>query len=157
MWIFDGFARVTSSLDSESAVTWIVPTQTTLYVSTEASDDAYIGNLNARPIGVITQYARATRDNTMCVFGINPSNSQVVAIADNRTASALATVGVPSVNGVTTLVTMKEAGMGHTCDVAIAPNAISASAPLVSTPNRIGIFARSASAHFRWAMIVTSP
>ena len=45
----------------------------------------------------------------------------------------------------------------YDCDGSAAVRHLSASSPVRATPDRIGLFTRSASAHFAWAMIVGSP
>jgi len=156
-WSFDGAARVTSSLDEESAVTWVVPAAAQQIVSTSVTPDEYFGNLVARPVGVVSQYRLASRDGTMCVFGINPSNQQVVAIADNRSTTALAAKSCVATVGTTATFRMFEASGKYDCESSQIGTPISTTSSLLSNPNRIGVFARSTSAHFDWVMIVSSP
>ena len=156
-WTFDGTARVTSSLDEESAVTYVVPDAPTHHVSTRVTPDEYFGDLVARPIGVVTQYHKDTRDGTMCVFGINPSNQEVVAIADNRATLALAAKDCDASLGTTADFRMREHAGAYECASSQIITPLTTTSTLLSTPNRIGVFARSTSAHFEWVMIVASP
>jgi hypothetical protein len=45
----------------------------------------------------------------------------------------------------------------YACDGSAAASPLTARSFRAATPNRVGLFTRSASAHFAWAMIVASP
>ena len=155
-WSFaNGQAIVTSSPDELSALTWTIAGQQET-VRTFVTIDALFGNLTARPVGVVHEFAAASADGLMCVFGVNPSNSQVVAIADNRTTAALAssptTATVGSSRG---FASRRDAGAYQCTDTQGAM--LNANSNLASSPNRAGLVSRSVSARFDWVMIVTTP
>lgn len=154
--IANGALHVTGSLDELTAATWIstAPRET---VSTVVRIDAMFGTNNARPVGVIHEYAAATRDGTTCVFGINPSNLEVYAIADNRTTSALVLVGTMASVGTTSRFVSSRTGSLYQCDATRLTMPMMATNNLTSTPNRVGLHARSASATYDWVMVVASP
>jgi Thrombospondin type 3 repeat len=156
-WTFsNGTARVTSSLNALAAVTW-PQTGAKLTVMAHATIDEMFGNLVARPVGVAQNVRLGTADAIMCVFGIDPSNSQVFALADNKTTAALdnepATAGV----GADTTFSFRQTGTSYACDGSGAATTLSATSNLSVTPNQVGVFTRSASATFDWVMIVESP
>ncbi len=151
-----GKLSVTGSIDELTAATWIStsPSET---VSTVVRIDAMFGNNNARPVGVIHEYAKATRDGTTCVFGINPSNLEVYAIADNRTTAGLVLVGTMASVGTTSEFSSTRTGSMYRCDATRLTTPMMATNNLSSTPNRVGLHARSASATYDWVMVVSSP
>jgi hypothetical protein len=124
---------------------------------TRVTVDAYFGNLVARPVGVVHQFNAASSDGTVCVFGINPSNSQVFAIADNKSTSALAAEAAVATVGSSTTFVSSRIDSSYVCDGSAATMPLMTGASLMSNPNRVGLFARSVSASFDWAMVVTSP
>lgn len=154
--ISGGTIRVTGSLDELTAATW-VSTSPSETVSTVVRIDAMFGTNNARPVGVIHEYAKATRDGTTCVFGINPSNLEVYAIADNRTTAGLILVGTTASVGTTSEFVSTRTGSQYRCDATRLTTPMMATNNLSSTPNRVGLHARSASATYDWVMVVSSP
>ena len=155
-WAFtNGQAIVTSSLNEVSAVTWAISGRAET-ARTFVTIDALFGTSVARPVGVVHEFAVATADGLMCVFGVNPSNLQVVAIADNRTTAALAASPTSAMVGSSRGFASRRTNTDYQCTDTLGAS-LAASSTLASTPNRAGLFARSVSARFDWAMVVTSP
>lgn len=154
--IANGRASVRSSLDELGGATWIVSGRSET-VSTRATIDEMFGDLRARPVGVVHELDAPNGEGVMCVFGINPSNLEVYAIANNKNTAALALVPTSATVGSSSTFASRRVGTSYTCDVEHLDTPLVASAPLVSTPNRAGLVVRSASATFDWAMIVSSP
>jgi len=154
-WTFnDGRATVTSSLNALAAVTYVPLGGSKFTVYSVGTIDAMFGSGVARPVGVVQEFQLATSNGIMCVFGIDPSNSQVFALADNATTTALSNEPATASVGTTTTFRFKQVGTTYTCEGSNAAMPLSASSNLAVTPNRIGVFTRSASAHFDWVMIV---
>jgi len=150
-----GHVAVTSSLNEVSGLTWPI-TGGNETVSAHMTIDAMFGNLVARPVGVTHEFNAASADGLMCVFGVNPSNSPVVAIADNKTTTAIAaTATTAMVGSMRTLASRRTASNYFCTDFSGA--SLMASSNLASVPNRVGLFARSVSAHFDWILIIKSP
>jgi hypothetical protein len=158
-WTFSGgAAHVTSTLNELSGLTW-TSTTTSETVSTRVTIDQLYGAGVARPVGVVHQLHEPTDDGLMCVFGINPSNAPVVAIADNATTAALTSTMLPggsvSVGSMSTLTSTRTTN-AYRCISDLAALALTASSPLRSVPNQVGLFTRSAAASFAWVLIVTT-
>ena len=156
-WAFaNGQAKVTGALNSVAVIDAqsIAPSET---VSTHVTIDAMFGNAVARAIGVGQEISADTQDATVCVFGVNPGNNQVYAIADNRTTNAYALQNTTAVVGAQSAFASTRAGTGYSCAVTGLTSPLTGVAPLTTTPNRVGLFARSASASYDWLLIVTSP
>jgi len=154
-WTFTGGrATVTSSLNALAAVTYVPPSGTKFSVFSVGTIDAMFGNGVARPVGVVQEFQLATSNGIMCVFGIDPSNSQVFALADNATTTALTNEPAIASVGTTSTFRFKQVGTTYTCEGSNAAMPLTAVSNLAVTPNRIGVFTRSASAHFDWVMIV---
>ena len=151
-----GKLHVTGSLNSLAGATWIV-TGDGETVSTDATIDQMFGNSVARPVGVVHELDVASRDGTICVFGINPANLQVYALADNRTSTAITLIEVPVAEGDSSTFASSRAGFEYRCIVERLATPMTGMNNLVTTPNRVGLYARSSSATFDWALVVTSP
>jgi hypothetical protein len=156
-WTFtNGAAHVTSSPNEESSLTFPVAGNHET-VHTVAHLDALFGSAVARPIGIAHEVDSSTRDAVVCVFGLDPGDAQIYAIAENRTTAALATLPTPVAVGTTHTLTSLRISTTYQCASEAIGSALTASSPTVSSPNRVGLFARSASASFDWLLIVTSP
>jgi len=154
--ISNGQIHVVGSLNSLAGATWIVTGQRET-VSTNATIDQMFGSGVARPIGVIHEFDAGTTDGTSCVFGINPSDLQVYALADNGSTGALVLVPTPVAVGDSSTFASSRDGIDYSCDAERLAMPMTGTNNLTTTPNRVGLHARSASASFDWAMVVTSP
>lgn len=150
-----GAAQVVSSLNAVGSLTWPI-TGGNETVSAHMTIDTLFGDLVARPVGVAHEVDAAAAEAMTCVFGVNPSNSPVVAIANNKTTAALAATPTTAMVGSTRTLRSRRTGTSYAC-TDFSGAALMAAAPLVSVPNRVGLFARSVSAHFDWVMIIKSP
>jgi hypothetical protein len=156
-WTFaNGRASVRSSIDELGGATWVSSSRSET-VSTRATIDELFGDLRARPAGVIHRFDATNAEGVMCVFGVNPSNDEVYAIANNKDTAALALVATSATVGSSSTFASRRDATSYTCDVEHLPDPMTATAPLMSTPNRVGLFVRSTSATFDWVMIVSSP
>ncbi len=150
-----GTAKVASALNSLGGLTWPI-TGNLETVSTHVTIDTLFGDLVARPVGVVHQFNGPAADGLMCVFGVNPSNQPVVAIADNKTTTAI--TASPTTANVGTAKTLRSRRTGTSYQCAdFEGAALTATSALDVAPNRVGLFARSVSAHFDWVMIIKSP
>lgn len=158
-WVFkDDQARVASQEDALSAVTWPVTTAGRHTIAASGTIDALFGTDKPRPVGVVQQLDVSTDDGFLCVFGVNPSNSPVFAIANNRTDEAKdAVMAVASVGSTSTFALTETIPGTYRCAGSAAREPLMADSSLASDPNRLGLFTSSASAHFTWAMIIASP
>jgi hypothetical protein len=159
-WSFSGGAAISSSsLDAVSAVTWTVAdARRGTTVTALGTIDASFGDNVARPIGVVQQFHQASVvDGILCVFGLNPSNAEVFALADNARTDSFDFERTPAGTGAMSTFVLNRSGIMYRCNGSTSPRELMASTALMSAPNRIGVFTRSASAHFAWVMIVTSP
>jgi hypothetical protein len=157
-WTFTGgAAAVRSSLNAVAAVTWTVPAAGRKTVAARATIDELFGSSVVRPVGVVQQFDRASGDGLLCVFGLDTSNRQMFSLADNRTAVALDAEPAVAGPGATSTFTLTRSGPDFRCDGSASDRELTTSSSLSLMPDRIGIFTRSASAHFAWVMIVTSP
>lgn len=147
---------VTGSLDSLAGATWIA-TGDAETVSTSVTIDAMFGNNVARPIGVVHEFDATTRDGTTCVFGINPQNLEVYALADNGSTGAIVLVQAPVAVGDSSTFASSRSGIDYSCTAGPLASPMTGRNNLITTPNRVGLHARSSSATFAWAMVVTSP
>ena len=155
-WTFSGGqAHVVSSLDALSALTWTL-TGGDETVSARGTIDAMFGNLVARPVGVIHYFNLPTADGVMCVFGVNPSNSQIYAIADNRTTAALATAPTTAMVGTTSSFESHRVSTDYSCDSDRLTGPLTITFDVGQPINRAGLFTRSASASFDWVLVVES-
>lgn len=150
-----GQIHVTGALNSEAAATWPV-TGARETVSTHVTIDAMFGTGVARPIGVVHQYNEPTSDGIMCVFGINPSDLEVFAIASNATTSALQLVGTTAMVGSSATFSSTRTDTAYRCAATGLATPMMASDALASPANNVGLFARSSSASYDWVLIVTS-
>jgi hypothetical protein len=156
-WTFmGGQAHGRAPLDELAAATVEIMGQAET-VSTDVTIDALHGDLVARPVGLVHRFSAASSDGVICVFGINPFNSQVYAIADNRTTTALASQPGVATVGTRTDLRSNRADTLYQCDSPALTSALGASSTLPTAPNRVGLFTRSADASFNWLMVVTSP
>lgn len=151
-----GKLHVVGNLNSLAGATWISNAERET-VSTNATIDEMFGSNVARPIGVVHQFDAGTADGTTCVFGINPSNLQVYALADNGSTGAIVLVQVPVAVGDSSTFASRRDGIEYSCLAERLTTPMTGTNNLFSTPNRVGLHARSASATFDWAMVVTSP
>lgn len=151
-----GSIHVVGSLNSLAGATWEVAGGKET-VSTDATIDAMFGMGVARPIGVVHRFDAQTTDGTTCVFGINPSDLQVYALADNGSTGAIVLMQVPVAVGDSSLFASSRDGANYSCAVERLALPMRGVNNLTTTPNRVGLHARSASASFAWAMVVTSP
>lgn len=151
-----GQAHVVGSLNELAGATWSIAGGRET-VSTRATLDAVFGTSVARPVGVVHEFNAPTGDGTTCVFGINPSNLQVCALANNGTTGAIVLRNTPVAVGDTMRMTSQRQGTSYDCrcDALAAP--LQGTNALMITPNRVGLHARSVSASFDWVMVVTSP
>lgn len=155
-WMFmSGAALSASRLAAISAVTWIVPDAGQQTVTALGTLDIAFGDRVARPVGVVQQFNAATADGLTCVFGINPANQQVFAVADNRNNQALDDIPAVAGEGATSTFILTQTGTSYRCSGSAATRELRASLALPG-PNRLGVFTKSASAHFAWVMIVSS-
>jgi hypothetical protein len=156
VWTFaNGTAVVTSAIDRVSALTWPIAARMET-VSTFVTIDSLHGDLTARPVGVIHQFEAGTPEGITCVFGVNPSNAQVVAIASIRNSSALTTFPTTANVGSSRGFTSQRDANAYKCNDTQGAS-LRASSALTSNPDRVGLFSRSVSARFDWVMIVASP
>jgi hypothetical protein len=156
-WTFaGGRAHVVSSLNALAAATWTV-TGASETVSARGTIDAMFGDLVARPIGVTHFFNQPTADGVMCVFGVNPSNAQIYAIADNRTTTALAAAATTAMVGTTSSFISQRRGIGYLCNSDRLITPLSTSWDVGQPIDRVGLFTRSASASYDWVMVVQSP
>jgi hypothetical protein len=157
-WTFaNGRATVTGSLNELTAATTVsaTPSET---VSTRVTIGEMFGSDVARPIGVVHEFNKPTLDGIMCVFGLDPSNAQVYALASNATTGVLlpSVPTIASVGTSSTFSSLREAN-DYACSAQRLTTPLKASSNVTSNPNRVGLFSRSASASFDWLMVVTSP
>ena len=150
-----GTAKIASSLNSLGGLTWPI-TGNIETVATHVTIDALFGNLVARPVGVVHEFDGPAAEGLMCVFGVNPSNQAVVAIADNKTTAALTSAPTTATVGTAKTLRSRRTSTSYQCTDFEGAMLMSTSG-LVSAPNRVGLYARSVSAHFDWVMIIKSP
>jgi hypothetical protein len=156
-WTFDGgAAKVASALNVDAAVSWALG-GSNLTVTAVGTIDANFGDLVPRPVGVAAQIQIATSGGILCAFGTDPSNQEVFALVDNAASAALDKIPATASVGTTSTFRLRQVGTSYTCDGSHASRPLGANSPVASMPNRVGVFTRSASAHFGWVMIVASP
>jgi hypothetical protein len=161
-WAFAGSVAMSfSSPDEVSAITWEIPGGGRLTVAAKAEIVEMFGRDVARPVGVVQQFRDGRPagpiDGLVCVFGINPSNNEVFAIADNARTEALDDEAADAnVGSTSTFFLTRPDTTSYRCNGSAVTSPLMASSPLSFNPNKVGIFTRSASADFDWAMIISS-
>jgi hypothetical protein len=156
-WSFtNGQAHSFGVLNQLAAITMPV-TGTRETALTHATIDELLGTGVSRPVGVVHQFFGPSFDGMICVFGVNPSDTEVYAYADNASDLALDTRTTSAHAGSESSFASSRVGTSYTCDVSNIPVPLSATNSLALPVNRVGIFERSASASYDWMMIVTSP
>ncbi|MCX5743087.1 MAG: thrombospondin type 3 repeat-containing protein [Proteobacteria bacterium] len=158
-WTFaGGQAIVTSTLQSRGALTIVsAPPIESETVSTRVTIDALIGTSVPRPVGVGHQLDVATGAGITCVFGIDPSNTEIFTIADNGASAALVSEPAAANVGDTTSFVSTRVGTNYHCDGSAATTPLDVQAGATAAVNRVGLFTRSVSARFDYVMVVTSP
>jgi Thrombospondin type 3 repeat len=151
-----GKAHVTGGDMSLTAATWPV-TGMRETVSTQVVIDRLFGDRVARPVGVVHQFDGAAREGTECVFGINPANEEIYAIANNFSTAALRIAPTNANVGDSSWFASSRDQIDYSCDAERLVTPLTASNNLFSSPNRVGLFARNVSATYDWLLIVTSP
>ena len=156
-WTFSGGqAHSVGAMNSSAAIT-VATTGGRESSITNVTIDALFGNSVSHPSGVVNMYNAAMNEGIVCVFGVDPGNNEVYAIANINTDAALANQLTNANVGDTTFLQSNRNGTGYTCSASNLAIPLSASAPLVSTPNRVGIYESNSSATFDWMMVVTTP
>ncbi|MBL0218169.1 MAG: hypothetical protein IPQ07_30340 [Myxococcales bacterium] len=150
-----GTAKIASSLNSLGGLTWPISGNLETVV-THVTIDALFGDMIARPVGVVHEFDGPAAEGLMCVFGVNPSNQPVVAIADNKTTTAITSTPTTATIGTAKTLRSRRTSTSYQC-TDFEGAALTASSGLDVAPNRVGLFARSVSAHFDWVMIIKSP
>ncbi len=151
-----GKIHVTGSLNSLAAATWINSGPETEVISTHVTLDAMFGTGVARPVGVVHHFDAESAEGTACVFGLNPLDVEVYALADNASTGAIALVPTEANVGDTSSFTSLRSGTDYSCDAERLADPMTGTNTLPVT-NRSGLFARSASASFDWVMVVRFP
>jgi hypothetical protein len=154
--ISGGQIHVTGSLDSLAAATWTNSGAGPEVVSTHVTIDALFGAGNARPIGVVHHFDAQSSEGTLCVFGINPSDLEVYALADNASTGAIALAPTAANVGDSSSFESRRTSTTYSCNAERLASPLQGMNVLPAT-NRGGLFARSGSASFDWAMVVRSP
>lgn len=153
--VANGKLSVVGSQDELTGATWTI-SGSRESVFTRVTIDEMFGTDRARPVGVVHRFNAPTSDGTTCVFGINPSDLQVCALANNRTTSAIVLRQTPvAVGDTATFISHRDANQ-YTCFCEPHPEPLVGN-NMLATPNRVGLHARSASASFDWVLVVTSP
>ncbi len=157
LWsVSGGQIHIVGSLNSVAAATWANGGPDIEVVSTHVTIDAMFGAGVARPVGVVHHFDATSMEGTLCVFGINPSDLEVYALADNASNGAIVLVPTNANVGDASSFASRRSGTSYSCDAERLVAPMTGTNTLPGT-NRSGLFARSASASFDWVMVVRSP
>lgn len=124
-------------------------------VSTRATIDALFGTSVARPVGIVHHFDAQAQEGTLCVFGIDPSNNQIYALADNAATAAIRTAPTNANIGDSSTFASRREENTYSCDAERLATPLS-DANVVPASFHAGLFARSASASFDYLLIVKS-
>lgn len=157
-WRFEGGqALVTSSVDALATATLPRPGTSigTETVSTHVTIDAYYGDLTARAIGVVHERDPAADGGILCVFGDNPSNLEVFAIADHMTLSAFVLQPTSAPIGASATFASTRTNDDYRCVTPSLAAPMTATSTFRSATPTVGLYARSADARFDWLLVTT--
>lgn len=161
-WDFSGGQAITTGMLNQVAVATVprpdgggAGTQET--VQTHATIDAYFGTSLARPVGVIHELDAMRAGGIVCVFGTNPTNNEVFAIADDMTLSALTAAPTMAPVGASAAFRSTRSGTSYTCESPALTTPLMATSTFASGTPQVGLYARSLSARFDWLLVTTRP
>jgi len=153
--IANGIAVVTGALNTFATVTFAPPTGSAETIATHMTLDNLIGS-SGRGGGVVHQWDQATSGGAACVVALDDSSAPVYAIVDDATNNVLTSDSVAVADGTAASLVSTRTGQSYHCVSTIDTMALDATDSYTSPTPQIGIYTRSATAHFDWMMIIAT-
>jgi len=153
--IANGSASVIGSLNAYTTMTFDSPAGSAETIATHMTIDGLIGNPPiGRGAGVVHEFDPANGDGVACAIGIDDCNVQVFAIVDDGANSLLTAAPTTVTVGSQASFASTRTGQGYHCVSSVSTAPEDTTDPYTSPTPKLGLYTRSASAHFDWVMIV---